>query len=289
METAASLVREGSAILARTDLPKGADDAEVLLAHLLGVDRAHLHAHPEEEVMPEVAGRFRDLVNRRASRVPLQYLTGEQEFWSLRFTVSPAVMIPRPETEGLIETFLRLNDRADPLILDVGTGSGCIAVAAAHAVPRARLHAVEIAPEALAVARVNAAAHGLTKRIEFHQGDLFAPLRLLGLEGRFDFVLSNPPYIDAAELATLEPEVRDHEPRAALTPGIDGLAFHRRLALEGPPFLKPGGHLIVEVGAGQAEAAAELYGAPGILEVLEVRPDLSGIPRALVARTSRAA
>ena len=248
----------------------------------MGVDRAHLHARPEEAVEEMDAARYRELVERRATRVPLQHLTGVQEFWSLPFHVSPAVLIPRPESEHLIEAFLGVNDRPNPLVLDIGTGSGCLAVAAAHEAPGALVHATDISEGALMLARLNASDNDVGGRIAFYHGDLFEPLRGRGLEGKVDVILCNPPYVSEAELAGLEPEVRDHEPRAALSPGPDGVAVHRRLAREAPAFLRPGGHLIAEFGAGQEEALREIYGP--LLEIVEIRTDLAGIPRVLVAR-----
>ena len=182
-----------------------AADAEALLAHVLGFERAHLHAEPESAVRDEDAARFRDLVARRAARVPLQHLTGVQEFWSLRFQVGPAVLIPRPESELLIEAFLRLNRRPDPIVVDVGTGSGCLAIAVAHETPGALVHATDVSEEALMVARLNAASLDVAGRIAFYRGDLLEPLGGLGLEGQVDFILSNPPYIGEGELASLEP------------------------------------------------------------------------------------
>ena len=222
---------------------------------------------------------------RRAARRPLQYLTGMQEFWSLTFRVTPAVLIPRPETEGLVEAFLRLNNVPDPVVLDIGTGSGCLAVAVAREVPGARVLAGDVSEEALCVARDNAAAHGVAARIVFRRGDLFAPFRgAPGLEGAVDFILSNPPYVGDAQFAGLMPEVRDHEPRAALVAGPDALAVHRRLARECLEFLKPGGHLIAEMGLGQEAGLRTLYGRQPRLEVVAVRPDLAGIPRVLIVR-----
>lgn len=259
-------------------------DAELLLAHALGLDRTRLHLHPDDPVPEAAARRFAAFLARRAAREPLSYLTGVQEFWSLRLRVTPEVLIPRSETEGIVEAFLERNARPDPLVLDVGTGSGCVAIAVARELPAARLQATDLSPEALEVARLNAAEQGVGDRVVFHQGDLFEPLRQAEFEERFDAILSNPPYIGAAELPGLEPEVRDHEPRIALTPGDDPLLIHRRLAREARAFLKSGGHLIVEFGLGQEEPLRALYGGGPALAILEVRRDLAGIPRVLVAR-----
>jgi len=230
------------------------------------------------------AAEFRSLIARRASREPLQYLTGVQEFWSLAFRVTPAVLIPRPETEGIVAAFLSLRRSPSPLVLDIGTGSGCLAVVAAHETPGARVHASDISEEALAVARDNAAAHGVAGRLELRRGDLFAPHRGRGLEGRVDFILSNPPYLSEDELRRAQPEVRDFEPRAALLAGADGLDVHRRLAAEAADFLAAGGRLIAEIGLGQEGAARALYDRHPRLEVVAVESDLAGIPRVLVAR-----
>jgi release factor glutamine methyltransferase len=260
----------------------------VLLAWLLRVERARLHAHPEEQVRPEIETTYHKSISRRASREPLQYITGRQEFWSLPFEVSPAVMIPRPETELIVEACVRLNSSDGPRILDVGTGSGCVAVAVAHELPGALVHATDLSEEALRIARLNASRNGVAGRISFHQGDLFEPLRCLALEGHADFVLSNPPYIAEADLETLEAEIRDHEPQLALTPGPDPLAIHRRIVETAPVFLKKGAWLIVEFGLGQGPALRDAYGGSPGLEVVEIRPDLAGNERVLVARSTSA-
>src|SRR5439155_855140 len=243
----------------RSQHKNNARAAEVLLAHLLGLDAARLHAHPELSVEPAPAARYRSQIARRAAREPLQYLTGVQEFWSLAFKVTPAVLIPRPETEGIVEAFLRLNRSPEPVVLDIGTGSGCLAVAVARELPGARVHASDVSEEALCVARDNALAHGVAARIRFAAGDLFLPHRGTGLEGAVDFILSNPPYVSDDDLTRSPPEVRNFEPRAALAAGPDGLVFHRRLAREAGVFLKTGGHLIAEIGLGQEAALRDLY------------------------------
>jgi release factor glutamine methyltransferase len=275
-------VQEGSQVLAAGGIADPAREAETLLAHVLGVDRARLHADPEARVEAHAAARFRTLAARRAAREPLQYLVGAQEFWSLPFRVTTAVLIPRPETEHLIEALLALGLPEEPHLLDLGTGSGCLAVAAAHALPRARVVATDISAPALQVARVNAAQNGVAARLRFLEGDLFEPVLRRGLESAFDVILSNPPYIGAEELATLPPEIRDHEPRLALSPGPDPLAVHRRIALEAARYLRPGGRLIVEIGFGQEAALRRIY-ADSDLEIVALHPDLAGILRVLVA------
>lgn len=280
---ARTLAADAVARLAAAGVDDPGRDAELLLLHVLGTTRARLHADPEQPVGDAAARVYRDLVARRVARVPIQHLTGTQEFWSLPFEVTPDVLIPRPETEHLIEAFLALSGPEAPLVVDLGTGSGILAIVAARERPAARVFATDLSPAALVVAARNASRHGVSERITFAQGDLYAPLAGRGLEGRVDVILANPPYIAEADLECLAPEVRDHEPRAALSPGPDGLAAHRRIARGAPEFLKPGGHLAVEIGLGQAAAARALYEAAG-LEVLATRPDLAGIERILTAR-----
>jgi release factor glutamine methyltransferase len=284
MMAAAALVREGADLLRAGGVAEPERDAERLLGHLLDLDRAALHAEPARAVGAEEADRFRDLVRRRAAREPLQHLTGEQEFWSLSFRVTPDVLIPRPETEHLVEALLRLRLRPEPLLLDLGTGSGCLAIAAAREIPGALVVATDIESAALEVARGNALRHGLSERITFLRGDLFAPLAGRRWERGFDVILSNPPYVPEADWKGLEPEVREHEPKGALTPGADGLAIHRRLAVGAASWLRPGGMLLAEIGAGQGETAGALYAPPAPLELVAIEPDLAGIPRVIVAR-----
>lgn len=279
--TAADLVSDAAAALRAAGLPDPDRDALLLLGHVLGVDRAALHARPDRNVDAAAAERFRALVARRLAREPVQYLTGVQEFWSLPFRVTPAVLIPRPETEGILEALFALDLPHEPRLLDLGTGSGCLAVAAARERPKARVVAIDVSRAALEVARGNARVLGVEDRIAFRQGDLFEALAPEDAIA-FDAILSNPPYIGAGELETLAPEVRDHEPRAALTPGDDPLLVHRRIVAAAPGYLAPGGHLLVEIGAGQADAVQGLYSGP--LRLLRIDADLAGIPRVAVSR-----
>jgi len=255
---------------------------------VLGVARTRLHAHPETPVEPDDARRYRALVERRAAREPLQYLTGVQEFWSLPFRVTPAVLIPRGETELVVEACLDLNRQSDPRIVDIGTGSGCIAVSVAREVPGAEVYATDCSPAALEVARDNAAAHGVAARIRFAQGDLYDPLAGLDLDRRFDFILCNPPYVAASDVPALQQEVRDHEPLVALSPGDDPLAMCRRLVEGAPRFLRRGGFLLVEIGWCQEEAVRALFADRVDLAIAEVKRDLAGIPRVVIARMSAA-
>ena len=279
--THAAALAEGAAVLAAAGIASAELDARVLLERAAGIDRAGLLTRGAEPLSPAAGERFRALLERRARREPLAYVTGEREFWSLRLAVDPRVLVPRPETETLVEAALaRLAPGAR--VADVGTGSGAVAIALAVELPAASLWAVDRSRDALAVARANAAAHALADRITFLEGDLLAPLAPLA--GTLDAVVSNPPYIPAAEIARLEPEVRDHEPRLALDGGAAGLDAIARLAAGAPSLLAPGGWLLLEVGAGQAAAATVLLAGTGAFEAAQTVPDLAGIGRVVAAR-----
>lgn len=259
-------------------------DAECLLAFLLGRDRLHLYAAAEERMPPPVFEVYRALLGRRQAREPLAYLTRTKEFWSLSFAVTPAVLIPRPETETLVETALaRLGELQAPVIADIGTGSGAIAVAVAKALPDSRLYATEILSRALDVARENAARHGVLERITFVHGDLVEPLLCLGLAHHCDLMVSNPPYVATRELAGLPAEVR-YEPREALDGGADGLDVHRQLINGASTLLRPGGWLALEMAPGQGPSLSRLLQEQGAFGDIEVTPDLSGRERVIVAR-----
>jgi len=259
-------------------------DAECLLASLLGRDRLHLYAAAEERMPPPVFELYQALLGRRQAREPLAYLTRTKEFWSLSFAVTPAVLIPRPETETLVETALaRLIELQAPVIADIGTGSGAIAVAVAKALPDSRLYATEISSRALDVARENAARHGVLERITFVHGDLVEPLLCLGLAHHCDLMVSNPPYVATRELAGLPAEVR-YEPLEALDGGSDGLDVHRRLINGASTLLRPGGWLALEMAPGQGPSLSRLLQEQGAFGDIEVTPDLSGRERVIVAR-----
>ena len=262
------------------DARDAAFDAEILARHALGWGRAAYLARRREPAPPGFEVRFEPLVARRRRREPVARITGRREFWGLDFEITPAVLVPRPESELLVETALaRLGDRAAWWeVADVGTGSGCLAIALARELPRARVTATDICPDALAAARRNAARHGAADRVTFHRTDL-----LDGLPGPWDVIVSNPPYVPDAVIDTLEPEVRLHEPAAALRGGPDGLDTVRRLVATAADRLRPKGWLIMEIGAGQSAEAADVARGAG-MRVVEVRPDLQGIPRAAVAQ-----
>ena len=278
--TLAERVSEAARRLAEAgiDARDAAFDAEVLARHALGWDRATYLARWREPAPAGFEDRFEPLVARRGRREPVARITGRREFWGLDFEVAPAVLVPRPESELLVETALaRLGDRAAPWkIADVGTGSGCLAIALTRELPRARAAATDICPDALAVARRNAARHGAADRVTFHHTDL-----LDSVPGPFDLIVSNPPYVPDGVVDTLAPEVSRHEPAAALRGGPDGLDTVRRLVAVAADRLRPGGWLIVEVGAGQSGDAAGIAQRAG-LRMADVRPDLQGIPRVVV-------
>ncbi len=262
------------------DARGAAFDAEVLARHALDWDRATYLARWRKPAPAGFEDRFEPLVARRRRREPVARITGRREFWGLDFEVTPAVLVPRPESELLVETALaRLGDRAARWeIADVGTGSGCLALALARELPHARVAATDVCPDALAVARRNAARHGVADRVAFRRADL-----LDGLPGPYDLIVSNPPYIPNAVIDTLAPEVSRHDPAAALRGGRDGLDTVRRLVAAAADRLRPGGWLIMEVGAGQSGDAAGIARRAG-LRVADVRPDLQGIPRAMVVQ-----
>jgi len=254
--------------------------AELLLRHVLGCSRDSLLRRLQEPVAPEATGHFFQLVERRRGRVPIQYVIGSQEFFGLSFRVTPAVLIPRPETETLVEVALAELRRTErPRIADVGCGSGAIAVALAHALPEAGVVAVDVSPASLAIARENVLRHGVEDRIELREGDLLESFR----DAELDAVVTNPPYIADEELAELEPEVIEHEPRQALSGGPDGLTVMARLLPQVSRTLSSGGGLFMEIGYGQATDVQALVDDAG-LELLRTVPDLAGIPRVVVAR-----
>jgi release factor glutamine methyltransferase len=267
--------------------------AELLLMHVLGCDRGYLHAHPERELSAETAEHYMRLIAERATGKPTQYITGHQEFWGLDFEVTPEVLIPRPETEHLVETVLDLAERhglkkdARLRVADVGTGSGCIALALAHEFPRAVIFGVDISRRALAVASTNALRLGKPERVKFLESDLLARLLDEDFVGTFDFVVSNPPYVGRDSLDMVQREVREFEPRVAWGGLESGDEVYRRLFPQALQALKPGGSVVVEIGYNMREAVLALLGAEWT--DIEVRADLRGIPRVVTARVRQAA
>ncbi|SPF38442.1 Release factor glutamine methyltransferase [Candidatus Sulfotelmatobacter kueseliae] len=284
--------------LAVEHVPSPRMNAELLLMFTLSCDRAYLHAHPEHELTAEEQSGYEAALAERARGVPAQYITGHQEFWGMDLIVTPAVLIPRPETEHVIETVLELETsdvrpqtsakalgsevrrlRSEVRIVDVGTGSGCIALALAKELPGAEIHATDISSGALEIARANAARHQLENRIQFHQTDLLA-----GLAPDFDFIVSNPPYVGESEEDQVQLEVRKFEPRVAVFAGPSGLEVIARLIPQAREALRPGGWLVMEISGTIADAIRRLL--EGWDEV-RISPDLQGIPRVARARKPR--
>lgn len=281
--TIAATLQQASARLRAAHVANDLLDAQTLLAFTLNQDRTYLIVNFNLELSAHVQAQYQALLERRAAGEPLQYIIGRQEFFGLEFEVTPAVLIPRPETELIVEETLRLTQQHDlhaPVIIDVGTGSGCIAVTLARELSAARVIASDISPAALRVAHRNAARHDLTERITFVAADLLDGFSETNLA---DFILANPPYVAAHELPSLQREVRDWEPHIALTDAKDGLSFYRRLLRDAPARLKAGGHLLCELGHTQAAPVtamvdARIWSAPRLLT------DLQSIPRTLVLR-----
>jgi release factor glutamine methyltransferase len=265
---------------ARIDSPSLCTD--LLLAFVLGCDRVRILSHSEESISIEAWDRFQGLVQRKAHGEPLQYLTGVQEFYGLSFRTAPGALIPRPETEILVEEAIRLmrmSSRAARFV-DVGTGSGCIAVSIAHEIPSSAGWAVDISPVAIELAHGNAVRHGVSDRLLFVQSDR---LECFPQKTIFDFILCNPPYVALKDYDSLPSEVRDYEPHTALFGGESGLEFYRNFMPEASLHLAAEGHLLLELGAGQAEQVKQFAGEAG-MGVETILSDLQGIPRCLVGR-----
>ncbi|HSE48519.1 MAG TPA: peptide chain release factor N(5)-glutamine methyltransferase [Terriglobales bacterium] len=253
-------------------------NAETLLMFVLGCDRAYLYAHPERQLTGDEENRYNATITERATGKPSQYITGHQEFWGLDFIVSPAVLIPRPETEHVVETVLDLAQaHRFERVADIGTGSGCLAIALAQELPRARFSAVDISPEALEIARANAARHQVSQRIDFRASDLLAALP----ETAFDLVVSNPPYVGESERDKVQKQVRDFEPKVAVFSGRQGLDIYRRLIPQAHAALLPGGWLVMEMGYSVEQPVRDLLAE---WSNIRVTYDLQGIPRVVAAQ-----
>ncbi len=263
-------------------------EAEVLLAGALGFGREEIYRRPERILNEDEKSVSRDFVGRRVRREPVAHILGHREFWSLDFKITPDVLIPRPETETLIETLLKLQAKLNAeastgqvrRLLDIGTGSGIIAVVAAREITDCRVTATDLSPDALVVARENADTHDVSDQINFIQGDLFAEVP----ETLYDFIVSNPPYIETKRLPDLMPDVRNFEPTAALDGGVDGLDFYRRIISKASDYLKEGGWLVFEIDETQAEAVSRLFCAEDKYETVNVTKDYSGYDRVVSAR-----
>jgi release factor glutamine methyltransferase len=271
-------IHEATQILRDAAVTEPRREAGSLLAHLLGRDRSFVLTHGDDILADGQYQTFRTIIARRAEGVPLQYLTGHQEFFKLDFEVSPEVLIPRPETELIVEAALELSrDDPAPVIGDIGTGSGCIAISLLHELPAAVAVATDISRAALHVAQRNAERHRVVGRLTLVESDLFSEVHVAK---PFSLITSNPPYVSDDELRGAQREVA-FEPRAALAGGPDGLAVIRRLLVEAHPYLRSGGHLVFEIGFGQDDAVEQLIDRR-VWKLLEIRKDLQGIPRTFV-------
>ncbi|MGP8238805.1 MAG: peptide chain release factor N(5)-glutamine methyltransferase [Limisphaerales bacterium] len=275
------VIQRSADFLAKKGVASPRLQVELLLAHALSMPRMKLYLNFERPLNAAELDTVRALVQRRGQREPLQYIVGSTSFCGLEMALDHRVLIPRPETELLAERAWKfLQHCLEPAVsLDLGTGSGCLAIALARNVPSIEVHATDISAEALEVARRNARSHEVADRIRWHQGDYFAAVPV---ETRFDLIVSNPPYIPSARIETLEPEVREHEPRGALDGGADGLDFYRRMAAQARPFLRPGGRVMVELDDDGAEATHEIFSRENwTIEAIE--KDHNQTPRILIA------
>lgn len=280
--TVLETIQKSAEFLAKRGVESPRLQAELLLAQLLKMPRMKLYLNFDRVLTEQETDALRQSVKRRGQREPLQHIIGSISFCGFDLAVDRRALVPRPETEILAElgwNFLSTSISCPPAALDVGTGTGCIAIALAAKCPNARITATDISADALALARENAAANKVAARIDFYAGDAFAPLPG---EARFDLIISNPPYIASGEIEMLEPEVRDFDPRAALDGGADGLDFYRTFAARARPFLNPAGKLMVEFGDGQAQAIRELFESEKWI-VEAVKDDYSQRARILIA------
>lgn len=278
----AQAILKGANRLRHAAVPEARREAGSLLAHVIERDHTFLITHAEDPITDESLLRFLELIEKRANGKPLQYLTGRQEFFGLEFEVTPDVLIPRPETELLVESALRLVSPREGAvsICDIGTGSGCIVITLLHELPNARAIALDLSPSAIAVAKRNAVRHSVSDRLEFLLSDCFSGLR--DTDGPFGLLVSNPPYVPSGHIEGLQREVRDHEPHLALEAGPDGLSVIRRLLVDAGNHLKDSGHFLFEIGFDQGESVRRLIASmeqSGNWKILDIYPDLQGIPR----------
>ncbi|MCF6154830.1 MAG: peptide chain release factor N(5)-glutamine methyltransferase [Candidatus Brocadia sp.] len=286
--TVSSLVQWASKMLQMHGVDSPRLDAEVILSYLLGCKRIDLYVNPEKPVENTIVISYQKAVRRRAQRVPLQYITNHAEFMSLDFYVDERVLIPRPETELLVEAVLKrsqiLSQENKIIVVDIGVGSGNIAITLAKKLEKARIFAIDISPNALAVARINAQRHEVLDKITFLCGDIFKPLEGYGIESKVNFIVSNPPYISSDEFNTLQKEVRDYEPYAALVSSQDGLHMFKRIISQANTWLKPGSFIIFEVGEKQAQQVAWLFEKTGCFKKPECMKDYQHIYRIVIAQ-----
>jgi release factor glutamine methyltransferase len=281
MKTVQELFLQGETRLKRLTLAEPTLESKILLLKAASLTEAEFFASPGRPLTRAAEDRFWRLIDKRLKRRPLAYLIGEQEFWSLPFTVSPGVFIPRPETEVIVERVKALSSGQEENIADIGTGSGSLAVSLAKELALARIVATDVSRRALRTAILNASRHNVSS-VTFIQGSLFAPLKDLSLEGRLHFLVSNPPYVSEKEWRSCQPEIRLHEPKRALVPGKTGMEFIRRLIQGAARYLRHSGYLLFEIGEGQVDSA--LSRLDRRWEYIKVTNDLAGIPRVVECR-----
>ena len=279
MSTIQELLQKGRALL--KDFPKSALEARILLQKASNLPEEDVYARPERKLSRRQERQFYKLISKRCQGFPLAYLRGEKEFWSIPFIVSPGVFIPRPETELVVEKVLALSAPGEETIVDIGTGCGNIALSLARELPQAWIIATDTSQKALKIARVNAEFQNVS-RVQFAQGSLFSPLEKLDFKRKCDFIVSNPPYVSESEWAELSQQIKNHEPKKAVVAGVTGLEFIQKLIHGAPPFLRPGGYLLVEIGEGQKESVLSFFDS-GWKQV-ESFDDLAHIPRIITAQ-----
>ena len=280
MPSISETLKTAAEILHRSEIIEPRREASSLLAFALQKDKTFLIAHPEYELTEKEEKRFRDFLQRRFIHEPFQYIRGSQEFYGLNFAVSPDVLIPRPETELIVEAAIEiLKEKKNPQFCEIGVGSGCISISILHEVKKASAAGLDISGSALEIAKVNAENNGVSKRLKLKISDVFEILQ----NEKFDLIVSNPPYVPVEDFATLQAEVRDFEPKIALTDGKDGLTIIEKIIREAPRFLKPNCFLLMEIGFDQSNRVREMFDMK-IWQTIEFLPDLQGIPRMLKAQ-----
>lgn len=281
MSTLQELFSKGRSLL--KDLPNPSLEAKLLLLECTSLKAEQFYSFPENKLSRAEERRFYKLVSKRLTGFPLPYITGVKEFWSIPFSVSPGVLIPRPETELIVEKVLEMSQRENETIVDIGTGCGNIAVSLATELPQARVVATDTAMKALRLAKLNTSRQKISNMI-FARGSLFSALKRLRLEGKCDFIVSNPPYITEEEWPKLDVEIRNHEPKSALVAGKSGLEVIHKLVQGAPPYLKPGGSLLVEIGIGQKDKVLSFFDSDPVWEKVNFFKDLNGISRVAMGK-----